>query len=208
MYNSNNNMNKPDNVPDVSLQLTKQFISPSAESSSKPQVSNLPPSAIVVHQAPDDERFENYIDRQFTVNDAKLLKNRLSEATTLRNSSSIPINDKDVEKSIAPQQQLGETVVVPLSRLQDDEQSERNVWWVTKNDQDGFYSICGLLFLFGFIFPPFWWIGSFWPKHVREKGGKMAERWQKLNRVMSIGFSSIIVILILVFVVLYATGVY
>ncbi|CEP11342.1 hypothetical protein [Parasitella parasitica] len=210
MDNTNNSINKLDNVPEWPLQLKEEFISPSAESGSKPYVSNLPPSAIIVHQAPDDKKFENYIDRQFTANDAKLLKNRLSEATTLRDSSSIPINDKDIEKSIPPQQQQqpGEAVVLPLPHLQTDQQSENNVWWVTKNDQDGFYSICGLLFLFGFIFPPFWWIGSIWPKHVRENGGKMADRWQKLNRIMSIGFSSILIILIVVFVVLYATGVY
>lgn len=207
--NNDNNINKHDNVPDWSLQLTEQLMSPPNENN-KPYISNLPPSAIIVHQTPKDEQFENYIDRQFTSNDAKLLKNRLSEATTLRNSSTIPANywkeNKDMEKSIPSQEEA-----MPSStpaHVQDDQQSEANIWWVTKNDQDGFYSICGLLFLFGFIFPPFWWIGSIWPKHVREKGGKMADRWQKLNRIMSIGFSSILIILIIVFVILYATDVY
>ncbi|KAG2199028.1 hypothetical protein INT46_010268 [Mucor plumbeus] len=210
MNSNNDNINKHENVPDWSLQLTEQLISPPNENN-KPYISSLPPSAIIVHQAPKDEQFENYIDRQFTSSDAKLLKNRLSEATTLRNSSTIPVNywkdNKDIEKSIPPQE---EEPVPPSSPAyaQDDQQSEENTWWVTKNDQDGFYSICGLLFLFGFIFPPFWWIGSIWPKHVREKGGKMADRWQKLNRIMSIGFSSILIILIIVFVILYATGVY
>lgn len=216
-----NSSNKHDSVPDWSLQLTEQFISPpqqqqqqqqpTADTTNKTHISNLPPSAIIVHQTPDDEQFENYIDRQFTSRDAKLLKNRLSEATTLRNSSTIPTNDwKDIEKTIpATQQQPALPHPYHHHLDQDDQQSEEsNVWWVTKNDQDGFYSICGLLFLFGFLFPPLWWIGSIWPRHVREKGGKMADRWQKLNRIMSIGFSSILIILIIVFVVLYATGVY
>lgn len=226
-----NSSNKQDTVPDWSLQLTEQLISPPqqtqqqqqqpvADTASKTHISNLPPSAMIVHQTPDDEQFENYIDRQFTSRDAKLLKNRLSEATTLRNSSTIPAHDwKDIEKTIPTtqqqqQQQAGEEGATPPQPYQhyqgqDDQQSEEShVWWVTKNDQDGFYSICGLLFVFGFLFPPLWWIGSVWPRHVREKGGKMADRWQKLNRIMSIGFSSILIILIIIFVVLYATGVY
>ncbi|CAO0803417.1 unnamed protein product [Mucor circinelloides] len=216
-----NSSNKHDSVPDWSLQLTEQLISPpqqqqqqqqpTTDTANKTHISSLPPSAIIVHQTPDDEQFENYIDRQFTSRDAKLLKNRLSEATTLRNSSTIPTNDwKDIEKTIpATQQQQAPPHPYHHHLDQDDQQSEEsNVWWVTKNDQDGFYSICGLLFLFGFLFPPLWWIGSIWPRHVREKGGKMADRWQKLNRIMSIGFSSILIILIIVFVVLYATGVY
>lgn len=171
-----NNNNK--NVPEWSLQLTEKLMSPSVSS-----------SAIIMH--PED-KFEKYIDRQFTSNDAALLKNRLSEtpskkpseATTLRNSSGTKY---------------------PVTTKQDVEE-EPNAWWLTKDDQDGFYSLVGLFFLFGFIFPPFWWIGSLWPRHVREKGGKMAERWQKLNRIMSIGFSSLLVIFIIVFAVLYATG--
>ncbi|GAN08175.1 hypothetical protein MAM1_0192c07682 [Mucor ambiguus] len=220
--------NKHDSVPDWSLQLTEQLISPpqqaqqqqtTADATNKAHISNLPPSAMIVHQTPEDEQFEKYIDRQFTSRDAKLLKNRLSEATTLRNSSTIPAHDwKDIEKTIPEtqqqqQQQAREEGAPPHPyhhyQDQDDQQSEESqVWWVTKNDQDGFYSICGFLFVFGFLFPPLWWIGSVWPRHVREKGGKMADRWQKLNRIMSIGFSSILIILIIVFVALYATGVY
>ena len=84
-------------------------------------------------------------------------------------------------------------------------QDEENVWWTMKHDQDGLYSIGALLFLFGFLCPLLWWLGSFWPTHLAERAGKMAVRWQKLNRMMSIGFSSILLILMIVFVVLYAT---
>ncbi|KAG0177714.1 hypothetical protein DFQ28_005467 [Apophysomyces sp. BC1034] len=77
---------------------------------------------------------------------------------------------------------------------------EKLPWWVAPNDdnEDGFYSVGALLFLFGFICPPLWWLGSFWPRQAREQGGKMAERWQKLNRYMSIGFSIILIIAIIV----------
>ncbi|KAG1474088.1 hypothetical protein G6F56_000566 [Rhizopus delemar] len=86
-------------------------------------------------------------------------------------------------------------------------EEEPPAWWIlSKEDEDGFHSVGGLLFLFGFLFPPLWWLGSFWPKQAGEKGGKMAERWQRLNRAMSIGFSIILVILIIVFAALYATN--
>lgn len=177
----NNNKNKKQ-VPEWSLQLTEQLMSNN-------HVAPLP-SAIIIHSEDKDEQFQKYIDRQFTLNEASVLKNQLSETAT-------------------------PTVAAPSSRppfYQDnnndsstEEEQEKNAWWLSKNDQDGFYSISGLFFLFGFLFPPFWWIGSVWPKHVAERGGKMAVRWQKLNRIMSIGFSSILLILIIVFVVLYTT---
>ncbi|KAK4508920.1 uncharacterized protein ATC70_013543 [Mucor velutinosus] len=180
-----NSSNKHDSVPDWSLQITEQLISPpqqaqqqqqqqqtTADTATKAHVSNLPSSAMVVHQTPGDAQFENYIDRQFTSRDAKLLKNRLSEATTLRNSSTLPAPDwKDIEKTIPNTQQQAQEEGAPPHPYhhyqgQDDQQSQdSHVWWVTKNDQDGFYSICGLLFVFGFLFPPLWWIGSAWPRH-------------------------------------------
>ncbi|KAI7854953.1 hypothetical protein BDC45DRAFT_507333 [Circinella umbellata] len=61
-----------------------------------------------------------------------------------------------------------------------------------------------VLFLFGFICPPLWWIGSCWPRHPREQGGKMAERWQKLNMIMSLGFSVILIIAFICIAVLYS----
>lgn len=170
-------MNK-NQVPEWSLQLTEQLMTNN-------HVAPLP-SGIIIHSENKDEQFQKYIDRQFTLNEAKVLKNQLSETPTTE---------------FMPQPRS------PLNRNNNitTEEEEKNAWWLSKNDQDGFYSICGLFFLFGFLFPPFWWIGSVWPKHVAERGGKMAVRWQKLNRIMSIGFSSILLILIIVFVVLYTS---
>jgi hypothetical protein len=189
-------INNKKKVPEWSLQLTEKLITPS-------HISTLPSSAVVIEPGNQDEQFEHYIDRQFETNDAALLKTRLSETpsktTTLRNSS-INYHKKDKETGD------GSTSRQPPAAEPEAEEEEDAWWLLSKNDQDGFYSICGLLFLFGFIFPPFWWIGSIWPKHVKEKGGKMAERWQKLNRIMSLGFSSILILLVIVFVILYATG--
>ena len=77
-------------------------------------------------------------------------------------------------------------------------------WWVSHYDEDGFYSIGMIFFLFGFICPPLWWIGTCWPRHPRGKAGKMAERWQKLNMVMSLGFSVILMIAFICIAVLYS----
>lgn len=76
-------------------------------------------------------------------------------------------------------------------------------WWVAPNDEDGFWSIGALLFLFGFICPVLWWLGAFWPRRPRERGGKMAERWQYLNRIMSIGFSVILILAIIIAVAVW-----
>lgn len=173
--NKDNSTTTTNNVPDWSLQLTEQLLSP---------------SPIIVHEERNnkDEQFQEYIDRHFTDNKAKILKNRISEATTLgKNDDSTKKNNNNK---------------IPAS----EEEDEERAWWVVKeDDREGFYSIGGLLFLFGFICPPLWWIGSFWPRQVKEKGGKMADRWQKINRIMSLGFSIILIILIIVFAVLYAT---
>lgn len=206
MTESTNNNNKQ--VPEWSLQLTEQLMSP--------------PSTLVIHsqQQNNDEQFEKYLDRQFTSNDATVLKKRLSEtpskATTLRNSTSSIPPHSDIMKEAKPKVQYQEPAVTTahlptLPREETDSSSresdlESNEWWLAKHDEDGFYSISGLFFLFGFLFPPFWWIGSIWPRHIKQRGGKMAERWQKLNRIMSIGFSTILLILVIVFVILYATG--
>lgn len=49
--------------------------------------------------------------------------------------------------------------------------------------------IGSILFLFGFLFPPLWWIGSFYPRRPRTSAH---ERWQMYNRLMSVISSFII----------------
>ncbi|CAG8478076.1 9534_t:CDS:2 [Paraglomus occultum] len=46
-----------------------------------------------------------------------------------------------------------------------------------------------ILFLFGFLFPPLWWIGSFYPRRPRTSAH---ERWKMYNRLMSVVSSFII----------------
>ncbi|KAI7870141.1 hypothetical protein BDF14DRAFT_1775039 [Spinellus fusiger] len=92
-------------------------------------------------------------------------------------------------------------VAVAAAEIENNSQDKSVPWW-TADDDDGFYSLGAVLFLLGFVFPPLWWVGSFWPRRTRELGGKMAERWQHMNRCMSVGFSILLVIAIIVAAVL------
>lgn len=85
----------------------------------------------------------------------------------------------------------------------DCEEHEDKPWWMF-DSEDGLYSIGAVLFLFGFVFPPLWWIGAVWPRRAGECGGKMAERWQSLCRVLSIGFSVLLIAALIVTAVLWA----
>jgi hypothetical protein len=200
-------------VPDWSLQLTEQLMQRNETPS---RISPLPPSAVIIHDDKDkqDNQFGNYLDKQFN---STVLKNRLSDAPshkpselTLRDSQQTQFwsDINDLNKKPELQKEKYKSTDFASRHYTDTyphHDEEHNAWWVASFDEDGFYSVPGLLFLFGFLIPPLWWVGSFWPRHVREHGGKMAERWQKLNRIMSIGFSTILVIAIIVVAILYAT---
>lgn len=131
--------------------------------------------------------------------------------STLRNSTTRHENDpalatfwaalaQDLHKKTANQGYQFHPTTYDEENQQD---LHENPWWTSSKDEDGIFSIGALLFLFGFICPPLWWIGSFLPRHPRERGGKMAERWQKLNRAMSIGFSIILILAIIITVAVW-----
>lgn len=71
-----------------------------------------------------------------------------------------------------------------------------------------FFSKGAYFFLFGFIFPPCWWVGSFYPKGSKnmyiDGNMKMALRWRLLNRFFSLGFSCLLIISIVVLAILYS----
>ncbi|SAM08035.1 hypothetical protein [Absidia glauca] len=70
------------------------------------------------------------------------------------------------------------------------------------DDDDDDRPIGMLLFWFGFLCPLLWWIGSFWPRHA-DRQGKMAHRWQLINRIMSISFCILLILLLLAIGVWY-----
>ncbi|KAJ2964040.1 hypothetical protein NQZ79_g907 [Umbelopsis isabellina] len=56
------------------------------------------------------------------------------------------------------------------------------------------------LFIFGFICPPCWWVGCFLPCDARTE---MERKWQKLNRLMTFGFSLIVLTAIVTVVIVW-----
>ncbi|KAI8578581.1 hypothetical protein K450DRAFT_281634 [Umbelopsis ramanniana AG] len=56
------------------------------------------------------------------------------------------------------------------------------------------------LFMMGFILPPAWWIGSFLP---RKPQTDMEKKWRRMNRLMSFGFSLVVLTTILTIVIIW-----
>ncbi|KAI9289504.1 hypothetical protein BC943DRAFT_314494 [Umbelopsis sp. AD052] len=56
------------------------------------------------------------------------------------------------------------------------------------------------LFMMGFIIPPAWWIGSFLP---RKPQTDMEKKWRRMNRLMSFGFSLVVLTAILTIVIIW-----
>ncbi|CAO3597158.1 unnamed protein product [Absidia cylindrospora] len=63
-------------------------------------------------------------------------------------------------------------------------------------DDAGRWPLGLFLFWFGFLCPLLWWVGAFWPRHA-DQYGKMAHRWQWINRIMSITFCIFLFLLLL-----------
>ncbi|KAI9275487.1 hypothetical protein BDA99DRAFT_495595, partial [Phascolomyces articulosus] len=179
------------------------------------------------NQAESDSSFSQYIDRQFQQPFSGILRERASLSTEQRSQSEpktqIDEEEEEHQQPIESKEEFNiktpppsSAIITDLSNNKSHDLEERaqfqavgatqkvaDPWWVLHYDEDGFYSIGMLLFLFGFICPPLWWIGACWPRHPREQAGKMAERWQKLNIIMSLGFSVILIIMFIVVAVLY-----
>lgn len=119
--------------------------------------------------------------------------------TSLQNQSLPPASPAPLALS-NEKNAIAITIDAPES---DCEEHEDKPWWIF-DSEDGLYSIGAVLFLFGFVFPPLWWVGAVWPRRAGECGGKMAERWQSLCRVLSIGFSVLLVAAVIVTAVLWA----
>ncbi|ORY95314.1 hypothetical protein BCR43DRAFT_492787 [Syncephalastrum racemosum] len=142
-----------------------------------PLVSTLPPGAIIFRppsQEEADRSFHTFLQRQ--------------------QSPPAPL--------ASPREKIHAVITIDAPGS-DCEEDEYKPWWIF-DSEDGLYSMGAVLFLFGFVFPPLWWIGAVWPRRPGERGGKMAERWQSLCRVMSIGFSILLIAAVIVTAVLWA----
>lgn len=196
-------------------------------------VSPLPSNAVVIQPADEEQSFNRYIDTEFEPYSAVLrnrlseasirrasaeagpsqsqqqqIHNKVS-GSTLRDGNTTITDDATLTAHWADFAKDLEAKGITAKGTKGYQFNPTDIdttpapWWVAPNDQDGFWSIGAVIFLFGFLCPPLWWIGAFWPRRSRERGGKMAERWQYLNRIMSIGFSVILILAIVIAVAVW-----
>lgn len=214
-YNTNNNI--------LQQQATPRLVTP------------LPHNSIVIQPKDSDSSFNNYIGNHFK-EDAPVLLDRLSVASpippaiphnpTLKKSESTfwayLSNDLDGR----PPPTSSDISIKQYNNNNNNNNNTKdtenqNTWYEYDSIFAGqtssyttathFFSVGAFLFLFGFICPPLWWVGSFCPTRVDDRYQKkhdvdikMIKRWRTLNRFFSLGFSTLLVIAIIVLTVIYS----
>lgn len=66
--------------------------------------------------------------------------------------------------------------------------------------QDAMCTVGLWLFIMGFICPPCWWVGCILPYHTKTE---MERKWQRLNRLMTFGFSLVVLTAIVTVVIVW-----
>ncbi|KAF1806199.1 hypothetical protein V8B55DRAFT_1454771 [Mucor lusitanicus] len=197
-------------------------------------VTTLPSNSIVIQPKDSDSSFNNYIGTHFK-QDAPVLLDRLSVASPIPPASSTPNNPALKKSESTFWAYLSDDLdgrppmtSSDISAKQYDhhgsvakDMEHQNTWYEYDSIFAGqtssyttathFFSAGAFLFLFGFICPPLWWIGSFCPtrvsdqyQHKHDGDIKMIKRWRTLNRFFSLGFSTLLIIAIIVLAVLYS----
>ncbi|CAO3610703.1 unnamed protein product [Cunninghamella blakesleeana] len=98
-----------------------------------------------------------------------------------------------LSKKLDNQQNTTSNTILPLKQQHDVNNNHNH----NHNDNSFF------LFWFGFLCPLLWIIGSFWPKKP-DHHGKMAHRWQMINRAMAIGFCILLVCILIAMGIWYS----
>ncbi|KAI7903208.1 uncharacterized protein BX663DRAFT_507845 [Cokeromyces recurvatus] len=219
-----------DNNREFSYRLTESILSQTVNStvSSYQQttprlVTPLPQNAIVVQPRDSDSSFNNYIGTHFK-EDAPVLLDRLNVATpTHHTQKQDPISSASFWTYLSNDLDAKPPHVLTSQQDNNNEKGNNNTWseydsifaeqtssshYLTVNH---FFSLGAFLFLFGFIFPPLWWIGSFFPVQMNDElyrkydsDYKMIKRWRTLNRFFSLGFSTLLIIAIIILVIIYS----
>ncbi|KAI8375166.1 hypothetical protein BD560DRAFT_392901 [Blakeslea trispora] len=209
---------------DFSYRLTESILSqsPSPHPGMTPShVGPLPSNAIVAQPQDNNASFNHYLGNHFK-EDAPVLLDRLSvphDRTPQKKQS-----ESTFWSNFSNDQPGGRNPTIGTSSQHElMGEKDRNTWNRHHSDVFGpggqhtyataseFFSLGAFLFLFGFIFPPFWWIGSFYPLYIDERyqrrydpNVKMTKRWRMLNRFFSLGFSAFLVVAIIVLAILYS----
>lgn len=199
-------------------------------------VAPLPSNSIVIQPKDSDSSFNKYIGDHFK-EDAPVLLDRLSvgspttnpsSSTTLKKSDSTfwAYLSNDLDNRPLPPKPSSSDVALSVDQQSGNAKDieSQNTWCEYDSLFAGqptclfattthFFSLGAFLFLFGFICPPLWWVGSFYPARVdgiadyqkrHQSDIKMLRRWRTLNRFFSLGFSTLLIIAIIVLTVLYS----
>lgn len=181
---------------------TSQQIPPLVhQRSTTPLITSVSPNALVINEKNSKSSFSDYIGKHFK-EDAPVLLDRLNTPTVeehppKRTNWPYPLKESDSQNHIVGNDKWSEydsifseeaSLIATTPRL---------------------FSVGAYLFIFGFLCPPFWWIGSFYPTNLKngkrfmDENLKMALRWRLLNRFFSLGFSVLLLIAIIVLVIVY-----
>ncbi|KAI8642897.1 hypothetical protein BD408DRAFT_415813 [Parasitella parasitica] len=188
-------------------------------------VGTLPPNAMVIQPKESNSSFNRYIGNHFK-EDAPVLLDRLSVSSPVPPAT--PVNPSPKKTGSAFWNDVNTRPPAASSDLSLQQYNNaknlesQNAWLEYDSIFAGqtssfttttthFFSAGAFLFLFGFLCPPLWWIGSFCPTHIDERYQgmhrsdiKMVKRWRTLNRFFSLGFSTLLIITFIVLAVLYS----
>jgi hypothetical protein len=200
---------------DFSYRLTESILSqtPNSTISSRQQttprlVTPLPEHAIVIQPRDSNSSFNHYIGNHFK-QDAPVFLDRLDPSRVPEKKTSESTfwgylsNDLDSK----PLQQDSLSKIEKDSTWYEYDFTEHTMTYSTATH---LFSAGAFFFMFGFLFPPLWWVGSFYPTHVYDESKvrydsdiKMLKRWRTLNRFFSLGFSTLLIIALIILAILY-----
>jgi hypothetical protein len=194
-------MTLPSTDNDFSFRLTESILSqtPNSTISSRQQTTPLSENAMVIQPRDSNSSFNHYIGNHFKEKAPVLLDpSRVPECTLWGYLS----NDLDSTKHLQTASSINNKTI-------DDTWYEYDT--MTYSTANHLFSLGAFFFMFGFLFPPFWWVGSFYPTRVYDESKtrydcdvKMLKRWRTLNRFFSLGFSTLLIIAIIVLTILYS----
>ncbi|KAI8969108.1 hypothetical protein BDF20DRAFT_893274 [Mycotypha africana] len=189
-------------------------------------VTNLPPNSVVVHPKDNDSAFNTYLGDHFK-EDAQVLLDRLSVITPVTSSRNNNNNNNNDQRKISnvnlwtslSNNEAGSQPRKLVSIRDDNPWHDYDIVFQgnhkppyherLRHSPDSLHSFGAFLFLFGFLCPPLWWLGSFYPFKCRGEETdkdvemKMMKKWRTLNRFLSLGFSTLLIVVVIILLALY-----
>lgn len=209
---------------DFSFRLTESILSqtPNSTISSRQQttprlITPLPENAIVMQTKDSNSSFNHYIDHHFK-EDAPVLLDRLDPSRVPEKKTSESTFWGYLSNDLDSKPPATASDTMPINRSIDVEKNNAHYEYhsipaehtLIYSGATHFFSAGAFLFMFGFLFPPLWWVGSFYPTRVYDESKarndndvKMLQRWRTLNRFFSLGFSTLLIVVIIMLAIIY-----